>query len=297
MLVVLFIPVSITALWVTSSGSYRAPMAPHASSGEGFHGGDAEGGGYGARPMPAPYTPGDQGPGDPTPPSVMRLPAPVRPTNPRLDLLDKQRQLLRSGRIVHNVPAQMRVNAVTTVSVTVAGELLSPYFPLNRAGYTVQPALVGSDLVANLDGADFEIKRIGGEDGRRTLATDSSATWEWQVRPLTSGPRILLLTLLVNVAGEGPPTDVRTLSQHVDVQADPIYASAQLLKAWLPVTGITVPVVFAGAFYVCSRNRGLLPDSEADVSSRKNGRFRRIRRVGGGAMVMRRSSRRLRLIR
>lgn len=59
---------------------------------------------------------------------------------------------------------------------------------LPRSGPVVtRDVQVGSDLIADPTGPDFNIVRVGGDDGKRTLATGTFAEWQWDVQPQTSG--------------------------------------------------------------------------------------------------------------
>jgi hypothetical protein len=74
--------------------------------------------------------------------------------------------------------------------------------PSDRAASLAQ-AMSFSDLVAVLGGIDFEIRRVGGGDGRRTLLTGNFAEWQWDVRALRSGSLQLDLVLFVRVRDGG----------------------------------------------------------------------------------------------
>jgi hypothetical protein len=195
----------------------------------------------------------------PSPPTTSSSPTPD--PRERQKQIDEQRSMLREGKIAVEAPTTMTVQTVTTVTVTVADNSPPSDFPSSGPTVTVAPALVGSDVKADLTGEGFTITRVGGDDGSRTLANGRSAKWQWQVTPQISGKRQLFVSLYVRVDGEdGAPVDVRTYQQDVNVQVNTPYAIGEFFKTWLPVTGLTVPIII-GALWALFRKRPSMTSS------------------------------------
>jgi hypothetical protein len=143
------------------------------------------------------------------------------PATERQEFLDRQLSFLRAGHLVYRPPSPMRLNDWRRVVVRVSGPLVPPDFEKDLPGSGAvrnRNVRVGSDLIADLTGTDFNIVRVGSDDGRRTLATGTFTEWQWDVQPLRSGPRSLSLTLHVRLQDGGPPVDVRTYVETIDVQ-------------------------------------------------------------------------------
>lgn len=180
---------------------------------------------------------------------------PTETTEPTDGLLDQQRALLRTGVIGFRGPEPMRVDERQRVTVRVADDAVAASVSdLPGSGsVTVEPTVVGSYLRAALTSQDFEISRVGDDDGRRVLLTDGYAEWAWDVRPLRSGRLQLDVTLYVLVAGDSSPLEVRTYERAIRVEVNTWYSVQNWLKEWGPVTGLTVPVV-AGAAWALVRH-------------------------------------------
>jgi hypothetical protein len=98
-----------------------------------------------------------------------------------------------------------------------------------------------------LSGPDFEITRVGA-DGTRTLGTKSYVEWQWTVRPQRGGTLFLQVTLYVRLQDnpDAAATDVRTYSENVSVEVDPMPAVGAWFREYGAATGITVPVIVGG---------------------------------------------------
>jgi len=152
----------------------------------------------------------------------------------------------------------MRVNDWKRVVVRVSDPSAPPDFETGLPGsgsVRTRHVDVGSDLIAELTGSDFSIIRVGSEDGKRTLATGTFAEWQWYVQPLRSGRRELSLVLYVRLTDGGPPVDVKTFVEEVEVQVNPIYIASQWVKSYWAVTGLTVPVIGTAVWTVVAHRR------------------------------------------
>lgn len=155
----------------------------------------------------------------------------------------------------------MKVQEWRRVVVRVSGPSAPPDFQIGLPGQEPirdRSVKVGSDLVADLTGPDFNIVRVGGDDGKRTLVTGSFTEWQWDVLPLRSGKRNISLTLYVRLTDGGPPVDVKTFVEDVEIHVNPLYAISQWVKDYGPPTGLTIPVIFAAGATVWAviRRRG-----------------------------------------
>lgn len=187
-------------------------------------------------------------------------PPPVEPPDKteRQSYLDSQLSLLRKGRLVYRSPSPMRVDEWRRVVVRVADPAMPPDIEqgLQGQGPIVDRNVdVGSDLVADLEGPDFRIVRVGNDDGRRTLVTGKFAEWQWDVQPLRSGRRTISLILYVRLEDGGPPLEVKTFDEQIEVQVNPIYTVSQWVKTYWPATGLTVPVIVAAGWALTRRRR------------------------------------------
>jgi hypothetical protein len=228
--------------------------------------------------QPAPGAPPDPGPGSAGPPD------PRSPEELRQIELDRQRGLLRHGQIVRDIPKRMRHGQTHRVAVRATGEEPPPdLFVGLSPGATAEPAFVGSDLVADLSGPDFEITRVGAaDDGTRTLSTKSYVEWQWSVRPQRGGTLFLQVVLYVRLQDnpDAAPTDVRTYSENVSVEVDPMLAVGAWFREYGAATGITVPVIGGAAWFILTRlvrrrdSRGAGSSTPAERSARP-GRERR----------------------
>lgn len=165
------------------------------------------------------------------------LTVPAPPATVRQQFLDRQLTYLRDGHLVYRSPSPMRVNDWQRVVVRVSGPSAPPDLAAGLPGpgpVINRDVKVGSDLIADLTGPDFKIVRVGGDDGKRTLATGTFAEWKWDVQPSRSGQKILTLTLYVRLQEGGAPTDVKTFDEKVEVQVNPLYTVSQLAKDYWP---------------------------------------------------------------
>jgi hypothetical protein len=188
---------------------------------------------------------------------------------------------------VRDIPKRMRHGHPHRVVVRASGEQPPPdLFAGLSPGAAAAPAFVGSDLVADLSGPDFEITRVGpADDGRRTLGTKSYVEWQWSVRPQRGGTLSLQVVLYVRLQDnpDAPPTDVRTYSENVSVEVDPMLAVGAWFREYGAATGITVPVIVGAAWFILTRlvrrrdSRGADSPTLAKRSARP-GRERRSRR-------------------
>ena len=192
---------------------------------------------------------------DKTPPGGTPQPEPSN-TRSRQDEIDDLVKSLREGELVFRGPNPMRVNEWQVVLVRVA-ESTPPTSDLPGSGPPqTRRVRVGTNLIARLSGPDFEIDPVGNDDGERVLPSTGFAQWEWDVRPRRSGDLYLTISLYVLVDEGGPPLEVRTFRERVNVEVNPGYSMGHWLKDYWAATGITVPVVVAAVFFLVRRYRG-----------------------------------------
>jgi len=195
------------------------------------------------------------------------------PATERQEFLDRQLSFLRTGQLVYRPPSPMRVSDWRRVVVRVSGTSAPPDFVAGLPGsgpVRDRRVWVGSDLIADLTGPDFNIVRVGSDDGRRTLETGTFAEWQWDVQPLHSGPRNLTLVLYVRLQDGGPPVDVKTFVENVEVEINPVYIALQWAKDYGPATGLTVPVIVAAVWAVVRRGRQSMALATAGVKPAGN---------------------------
>ncbi|MFI9818446.1 hypothetical protein [Saccharothrix variisporea] len=216
-------------------------------------------------------------PSEATPTHPATLPTPVTPTTADLSqpaddrqaFLEHQRRLLRQGQVAYRSPDPMRVDDVQRVVVRLGEQGLDITSGLPGSGsVAVSPVEIGSDVIAELSGPDFQITRVGGDDGSRVLVSRRPAEWSWDVRPLKSGTLTLDLVLYVRVVEGGAPLDVRTFQHRVSVEVNSTHWLSRLFKDYLAPVGLTVPVLVGGIAWGVSwwRKRRKGADSEAPTS-------------------------------
>jgi len=202
-------------------------------------------------------------PVSPTPPASdgpSVVPTPTKPnTTPTTTKPDATpsttRFRLEDGKVVYRAPSPMRVNDVQRVTVRVAGAVVPPDLTSGLPGtgsVTVDPAKVGLSLTADLSGPDFQITRVGGDDGRRELPEGGFAEWAWDVRPQKSGDLKLDFVLYVAKDTGGVPIHYRTYAHEVEVDVNFPFSFAKFVRDYGALTGLTVPVV-AGALWTLLR--------------------------------------------
>ena len=193
---------------------------------------------------------------------------PGPPATERQEFLDRQLSFLRAGHLVYRPPSPIRVSDWRRVVVRVSGPSAPPDFVAGLPGsgpVRDRHVSVGSDLIADLTGPDFKIVRVGNDDGRRTLETGTFAEWQWDVQPLYSGQRMSSLVLYVRLQDGGPPLDIKTFVEKVEVQVNPVYIALQWAKDYGPATGLTVPVIVAAVWAVIRRGRQSVAPATASI--------------------------------
>lgn len=172
-------------------------------------------------------------------------------------LAERQETLLRKGEVVYRAPNPMRVNDSQRVTVRVAERAASSGATADLPGtgrINIASTMIGTVMVADLSSPHFQITRVGSDDGKRTLLTDSFAEWAWDVRPTRSGSLKLDLVIQVVDLKEGVTNYYKTFDQPVEVDVNLAYGITNWLKTYWPMTGLTIPVVAAGGWALW-RNR------------------------------------------
>jgi hypothetical protein len=158
---------------------------------------------------------------------------------------------LRDGQVVYRAPSPMRVNEAQRVTVRVAGRDAPPDLTSGLPGtgsVSAAPAKVGSALSADLSGPDFQITRVGGDDGQRELPDGGFAEWAWDVRPQKSGNLRLDFVLYVAKDTGGVPIHYRTYAHEVEVEVNFSYSFGKFVKDYGALTGLSVPVIAGAAW-------------------------------------------------
>ena len=191
------------------------------------------------------------------------LVSPQSPTDlsDRQKFVDRQLSYLRAGQLAYRPPSPMKEGNSHRVVVRVSGPAPPPDFEPGLPGagpIRNRDVNVGSDLMANLSGdkEDFQISRVGDDDGKRTLATGTFAEWQWDVLPLRSGKKTLSLVLYVLLQDENRPLEVKTYDETIEVEVSPMYTVVQWVKAYGPYTGLTVPVIIGFVWRTIHRRKG-----------------------------------------
>lgn len=176
----------------------------------------------------------------------------------RQTIVDGQKSFLRDGQLAYRVPGSMKQENWYRVVVRASGlgYILDPAALPGEGLTDTHEVKVGPDLVADLDGPDFSISRVPPDDGRRTLATQDYAEWQWNVKPVTTGGQgELTLVLSVHLPdGNQPPISIQTVTRKVSIETNVSHVVGTWVKEYWPATGLTIPAI-AGGIWICLRLR------------------------------------------
>lgn len=153
-----------------------APEAPHSQVGRPPVGAPDLGDGSLSTPEPAPKAPDSTA--VPQPGLAGASPLGPSPATVRQAFLDRQILFLKAGHLAYRQPSPIRLNDWRRVVVRVSGPSAPPDFVGGLPGsgpLRNRDVKVGSDLIADLSGPNFNVVRVGHDDGKRTLATGTFA--------------------------------------------------------------------------------------------------------------------------
>lgn len=159
---------------------------------------------------------------------------------------------LREGKILFNPNKYMRVGELQIIEARISKSLSTDLGEsLKGSGEPVVEKLaVGDVMKANLSGDGFDIE--GSSSEAQLVPDDDFAHWTWNVTPIKSGRRtlILLVTVQIKVRGVSDTShDVPVLERDVEVLINPVYTTRRFLAAnWKWIAGtIAIPVIIWAA--------------------------------------------------
>lgn len=187
---------------------------------------------------------------------------PATTTDPLQEQVDQEQAFLRQGVVAYRAPNPMQLGGWQEVAVRVSGATPPPGFTSGLPGTGVPittPVQVGPQMRAVLQGPGFDVVPVGQDNGDRTLSSDGTADWAWNVQPLQRNAKTLELTLYV-IEGDGnPPVSVRTITEQVQVSGNVKYSLGRWFDDHWGQTGITIPVLCGAVFgvwkFIQSRRR------------------------------------------
>jgi hypothetical protein len=135
-------------------------------------------------------------------------------------VIERLLEKMQLGNIAFNVPSAMNLHKTAMIQLVLS--LQKPIDELKqmieaegeKQGTSVK---VSNIMVARLKGTHFQIDAINPES---QVVTPSEVTeWKWEVKPTSTGPQALHLTLSAQLTVEGQPTSklVRTFDKTIEV--------------------------------------------------------------------------------
>lgn len=152
----------------------------------------------------------------PGPESVSETPSEPGVVSPEVsEMLGNGMRRLTAGRIVFDTPGEMSVGESYAIEATVTHRFLKDLSQSLAEGGADGNLKLGDNITLHLKGNGFDItpvpdSTIGAEqefpiddtEDAKTIAEDSTASWEWNVKPEKSGFQTLLLSVEVAVEDE-----------------------------------------------------------------------------------------------
>lgn len=146
------------------------------------------------------------------------------PTTPIETALDSTLSHLQPGRVVTDVPREMKVAEAKRVTIRVSRDLKADITRgLRNAGVPNVEELekVSPRMSAELSGSAFEIQPPGVKD--QLVPDQGFAQWNWEVTPKKRGVHFLQVVVSVRLAVPGQPVEYRSvpvLDQPIQVEAN-----------------------------------------------------------------------------
>ena len=161
------------------------------------------------------------------------MPAPA-PALPDLsETVENELKKLTLGRILFNVPQEMKVGTKERVEVRIAKNF-TENLSTGLRGHgipQIEEIKVNTLMGVRLNGDNFDIKALSHEE--QIVAGDGFTQWDWNVTPLKSGIQSLLLTvtLRIKIPNYGEERkDYPVFERRIKVKVNPPYAIKNLLK-------------------------------------------------------------------
>lgn len=190
-------------------------------------------------------------PPPPSPPVAKKrksMPAPA-PALPDLsETVENELKKLTLGRILFNVPQEMKVGTKERVEVRIAKNF-TENLSTGLRGHgipQIEEIKVNTLMGVRLNGDNFDIKALSHEE--QIVAGDGFTQWDWNVTPLKSGIQSLLLTvtLRIKIPNYGEERkDYPVFERRIKVKVNPPYAIKKFIESywqWI-VTVILIPMI------------------------------------------------------
>ncbi len=152
----------------------------------------------------------------PAPESAPETPSEPGVVSPAVsEILGNSMRRLTAGRIVFDTPGEMSVGEAYAIEATVTHRFLKDLSQSLAEGGADGNLRLGDNITLHLKGSGFDITPvpdstigaaqefpIDDTEDAKTIAEDSTASWEWNVKPEKSGFQTLLLSVEVAVEDE-----------------------------------------------------------------------------------------------
>ncbi len=167
-------------------------------------------------------------------------------------------QSLSQADIAYNRPTNMSLGRPTNVQLVLdaTGEAELREFLDGFIGDIIEARVgVGAEVSASLTGPGFEIERMSPE--RQMLSTEAASPnrWQWGVRPMEEGRRVLTLDIFAYVGDAAQP--VRTYRDEIEVGVSNVGRVLSLAQTAHPIVGVIAGAVsmFIAIFGFARRRR------------------------------------------
>lgn len=162
-----------------------------------------------------------------------------------------------NGTVAFRPPSPMKQGETVEFAVraVLAGSPVDPGKGLPEGGpaeYRNTPTC--ERMRADLTGPGMDIRRTGSESGEISLPSKGVGEWTWLLTPRESGTQYLTLRLFV----PGPnDTDItlETFRERIQVDVGVVYVTAEFVKEYFPVLGLSIPVLGGGLVWLLAKRR------------------------------------------
>jgi len=152
------------------------------------------------------------------------------------EIVENELGKLTPGRILFNVPQEMKVGAKERVEVRIANNF-TENLSTGLSGHgipQIEEIKVNTLMGVRLNGDNFDIKALSHEE--QIVTGDGFTQWDGDVTPLKSGIQRLLLsvTIRIKIPNYGEERkDYPVFERPIKVKVNPIYSFKNFMKSYL----------------------------------------------------------------
>jgi hypothetical protein len=151
------------------------------------------------------------------------------------EIVENELKKLTIGRILFNVPQEMKVGTKERVEFRIAKNF-TENLSTGLRGHgipQIEEIKVNTLMGVRLNGDNFDIKALSHEE--QIVTGDGFTQWDWDVTPLKSGIQRLLLsvTIRIKIPNYGEERkDYPVFERPIKVKVNPIYSLKNLIKSY-----------------------------------------------------------------